>query len=318
MTTMKNAPGLDPEIAAFLNLQRAAKIPDLATVPLGEARAVTRALRLPWNRGGPVMARSVEGAAGGMRYRLHWPARQEAGRSPFTLYLHGGGWTILDIDTHDRVTRALAAASGFPVLAADYPLSPEARFPAALDALETLVEAIATTPGAGLDASRMAVAGDSAGANLAVALALRLRDKGGALPQGLGLYYGIYDGDLDVPSYRAYGDGSLPLSRGRMKWFWENYVPDEAGRRAPLAAPLHADVRGLPPSFLAVADHDVLFDENLAFAEHLKEAGNEVELRVYPGTIHGFIEAAGAVGAKVAEQALADVGAFLRARLSAT
>jgi acetyl esterase len=304
---------LDPEIAAFLALQRAARLPDLATLPVSEARSVTRALRLPWNRGGPAMLQSSEGTAGGVGYRLHRPVAASAAQ-PFTLYLHGGGWTILDIDTHDRVARTIAEESGYPVLSVDYPLAPEARFPGAIEAVERLIDGIAGER-LGLDAERMALAGESAGANLAVALALRLRERGLRQVRGLGLFYGIYDCDLDVPSYREHGTGSLPLSRARMKWFWDNYVPDPAERVAPLASPLRADVTGLAPSILIVADHDVLYDENLAFAEHLKRAGVDAELRIHAGTIHGFIEAAGAVDAKVAARAMGEVGTFLGDRL---
>jgi acetyl esterase len=102
-----------------------------------------------------------------------------------------------------------------------------------------------------------------------------------------------------------------------MRWFWDSYLPDQTARKAPLASPIHADLRGLPPSFLAVADHDVLYDENIAFAERLRESGSGAELLVYPGTIHGFAEADGAVGAAVAGKALWDVARFLSARLLA-
>jgi acetyl esterase len=216
------------------------------------------------------------------------------------------------------MSRTIAAVSGATVLTVDYPLAPEAPFPAALNQLEAFVDALGREGGSlGLDASRFAVVGDSAGANLAVALALKLRDRKAALPRALGLFYGAYDSDLERPSYARFGDGSLPLSLARMRWFWGNYVPDPAERKAPLVAPIHADLRGLPPSFLAIADHDVLHDENIAFVDRLRESGCAAELRVYAGTVHGFAEADGAVGAPIAGRAIHDVAAFLAAELNA-
>jgi acetyl esterase len=305
---------LDPDIAAFRALQQAAKLPDLSQLPIAEARRLARELRLPWNRGGAEMAETTEPVIAGMGTRLYRPAGALDG--PAIVYMHGGGWTILDLDTHDRLCRSLAAASGVTVLALDYPLSPEVRFPVALERIGALVEALGGDDAPSIDRGRLAFAGDSAGGNLAVVMALRLRDAGKPPPQALGLIYGAFDADFERPSWIAYGDGRLPLSKARMRWFWETYIPDPAERRGPLASPLHADLAGLPPAFLTIADHDVLYDENLLFAERYRAAGNETVSAVYPGTIHGFLEADGAVGAGIAGRAIADLAGFLRARLA--
>jgi len=159
--------------------------------------------------------------------------------------------------------------------------------------------------------SDYALCGDSAGANLALALALMRRDNADGLPVALGLIYGSFGDTFDSPSHQAYGSGDLPLSTQRMRWFWDNYVPDPARRAEPLASPLRADLSGLPPVFMIVAQCDILYDENIAISERLGAAGNDLTVRVYPGTVHGFLEAAGAVDAAVAKTAINDLGRFL-------
>ena len=310
------APLSDPDMSAFRDLMIAARL-DPSGVPIEEARTAARALRLPWNVSGPVMAETREGTVAGLRCRLHLPIVAGA-LQPFTIYLHGGGWTLLDIDTHDDLARRIAAASAMPVLLVDYPLAPENAFPAALTRLRTLVAAIGTADlTRGLAATDIVLSGDSAGANLALALALLLRDGGLTRPKGLGLLYGSFAPTFDTPSHLSYGTGTLPLTTARMRWFWDNYVPDRALRQDPLATPARGDLSGLPAVFLGVAQHDVLYDENLEMAARLGAAGVDLTLRTYPDTIHGFAEAAGAVGARIARRALAELGQFIAARLHA-
>jgi acetyl esterase len=251
------------------------------------------------------MATTFDRTLGGRPSRRHVPVGAEG--AP-VLFLHGGGWALLDLDTHDRIVRALAQAAGRPFEMLDYERAPEARFPVAVEqAVAAFLALSKETPG-------VALAGDSAGANLAAATALALRDRGGPQPSALALAYGVLDCDFATDSYRRWGDGSLPLSAERMRWFWDLYCPDAADRRNPLAAPMAGDLRGLPPTHLTVAQHDILYDENVRFAARLGAAGVDVTLRIHPGTVHGFLEAAGAVGAPEAETALAEMGAFLGAR----
>jgi acetyl esterase len=301
---------LDPAIVPYLEALKRGALP-IATSTVEELREGAKALRAGWRQRGPAMHATIDGLFAGMRYRIYRPSAGE--RLPAVVFFHGGGWTLMDIDTHDPIARFIAMASGAAVLSLDYPLAPEAPFPAALDACTRFARYVAGGgDGLGLAPGAPAFAGDSAGANLAVAVALALRDASAFKPSALALIYGSYDlSTLARDSHRRFGDGTLPLSIERMTFFRDSYVPNVAERSDPLVSPLRADLSGMPPCFLAVASHDPLYDENLAFAARLGAAGVAVELKIYPGTIHGFLEAAAAVDAPVAKQAVADVGRFL-------
>ena len=264
---------------------RDASLPDL--------RATAAAARLQWQKGGAAMDAIVENEiateVGPVRIRRYFPGKRRP--VPGIVYFHGGGWTLLGLDTHDRIMREYAARSGWAVIGVEFPQAPETPFPGALDTCLAAIAALGTWAGRfGLEPS-FAVAGDSSGANLALAATLALRDRGAVLPLALILNYGVYDHDLTRPSYAAYSRPPLTLSAERMGWFWRNYCPDAANRDDPLAAPLRADLTGLPPARLVVAGQDVLRDENLAMALRLAEAGNRVSLDFYPDGPHAFIEA---------------------------
>lgn len=287
---------LDPEIERFARtlLTAGQGLADPAALPLAEARRQAVALRRPFNEGGPVMVHRsdlrLETERGPLPVRILRPGAERS--LPALVYLHGGGWTFLDLDTHDRLMRTLAAGSGWAVVGVDYPLAPEAPFPQAIEQIAALVRLLRRDGLAyGLDPDRIALGGDSAGANLALGTALLLRDSGEDPGAALLLAYGVYDSDPERPSYRRFGDGTYPLAAARMGWFWSNYVPDPAQRRHPLAAPCHADLRGLPPARLLIAEADVLHDENLALAESLRAAGNRGMATVHLGTTHAFLEA---------------------------
>ena len=315
MTTSPPGPVvLDPDIDRFAAaLLAAAPAPgDVAPPTIAEQRRRASQLRRPWAAGGPVMRRRLDRvadtAAGPVAIRIHDPGAAE--RPPVLVYLHGGGWTLLDLDTHDRVMRELAARSGWAVVGVDYPLAPESPFPAAIEHSAAAIdwmrrEAVSL----GLDPGRLAIAGDSAGANLALAVALKLRDEGRPPPAALILAYGVYDCDFTRPSYRRFGGGDYPLSAERMAFLWSNYVADPAARGSPLATPLNADLAGLPPTRLIIAEADVLYDENVALAARLRAAGNAAQAVVYLGTTHAFLEALEI--ADVSRRAIADAAAWL-------
>lgn len=208
----------------------------------------------------------------------------------------------MSTDDYDRVMRELAAASGMSVLGLDYSLAPEWPFPAALEdclaAFAALHEQtdecrIEGLEGFDIDPFRLALAGDSAGANLALATALALRDRAKPMPRALLLCYGAYDPSMSSDSQRRYGDGRYLLSGEKLAWFWCNYQPNAENRQHPYISPFQAELSGLPPSYLLIAEHDVLRDENLALANLLKKAGVSVAVDLVPRTIHAFIEACG-------------------------
>jgi acetyl esterase len=260
---------------------------------LVDLRAAAAAARLQWQGGGAAMEEIVETeiatVAGPVRIRGYYPGKRRP--APGIVYFHGGGWTLLGLDTHDRIMREYAARSGWAVIGVEFPQAPETPFPGALDTCLAAVRALGAAPGRfGLEPT-FALAGDSSGANLALAAALALRDSGAILPGALILNYGVYDHDLTRPSYAVHSRPPLTLSAERMRWFWSNYCPDAGSRDNPLAVPLRANLAGLPPARLVVAGQDVLRDENLAMALRLAEAGNSVSLDFYPAAPHAFIEA---------------------------
>lgn len=313
-------PRPDPEMAAFNAMMeaRAAALPPIAlTMPFDEPRALTEALNLPLSEGGPVMAESRDRwvPVRGRRIQCRFHRPDLPGPLPVLLYLHGGGWVWNSIDTHDRLMREYAAAAGCVVVGPDYALSPEAAFPQALEECAGVLRWI-SAHGAerGIDPARIVLGGDSAGANLAAGVALWLRDGGAPVPlRGLLLNYGVFDSRLDTPSYAEFATG-YGLTRERMRFYWSVYAPREADRLNPLAAPLRAELAGLPPCLLHIAELDVLASENHAMAERLRAAGVAVETRLFPGTVHGFLRALGHVGQ--ARDAVAAAGSWLRTRLA--
>ena len=286
---------IDPELLLFIDGVAAAygRHPPFDTLPPAEARAVAEAVRAPWTKGGPAMAGTRETivpfADGGVRVRIHHPST--ARPLPALVYVHGGGWTIFSLDTHDRLMREYAAAAGIAVVGVDYSLSPAARFPRAIEETATVVRWLARHGGdVGIDGARLALGGDSAGAHISAATALALRDAGeDGLLSGLVLNYGVFDDDFSRPSYARYGGGEYTLSAQEMRGFWRDHLPAGGAKDNPLARPLRARLHGLPPAFLAITALDPLHDENLAMAEALAAAGVAVEATVYPGTTHGFL-----------------------------
>lgn len=228
--------------------------------------------------------------------------------SPGLLFFHGGGFTIGSIDSHDRVCRALAAGACCQVLSLDYRLAPEHRFPAAHDdAFDALHWVRREASSLGLDASRLAVGGDSAGGTLAAATALHARDRGIELALQLLVYPGTSDRQ-DTGSHRRFAEGYL-LDAKVIQWFFDNYLRNEADRQDWRFAPLLASLEGVAPAWIAVAQYDPLRDEGIAFARRLEQAGVAVEAIEYAGMVHAFFQHGGYVG--TARRAHADASAAL-------
>lgn len=307
---------VDPDIRVFLARTSAdyAQLSHGDDLDLARRRAVAERVREPWASGGPKMAAIDTLTVGRFdtRIRIHRPT--DIGPLPVLVYLHGGGWTLFSIDTHDRLMREYAARSGCAVVGVDYSLSPEVRFPIALDEIQSVCTWL-HEHGAdyGLDAGRLALAGDSAGANMALSTALRLRDAGKGATALL-LNYGAFD-TVERESHARFDGDRFMLTSVEMAGFWENYLgPDGAAREHPHARPMLADLRGLPPAFLCIAECDILADENLVMADRLRDAGVNVTATVYPGATHSFLEAVEI--SALADRALGDGARWLRGHLA--
>jgi acetyl esterase len=221
--------------------------------------------------------------------RVYWPADDAAVR-PAIVFYHGGGWVIGGLDTHDNAARMLANATDAVVVFVDYRLAPEAVFPvAAEDCYEGLLWTVANATELSIDPTRIAVAGDSAGGNLAAVVALMSRDRGGPALRYQLLVYPCTDMEPSRwPSMSENKNGYF-LTTDSMVWFYDQYVPDAGERTNPSASPIYAaDLAGLPPAFVITAEFDPLRDEGEAYAARMREAGVPTESQRFDGMIHGF------------------------------
>lgn len=231
------------------------------------------------------------GPTGEIRVRVVRPAGA-TGTLPVLLYIHGAGWVFGNAHTHDRLVRELAAGTGAAVVFPEYDLSPEARYPVAIEQNYAVAQWV-VREGAdnGLDAGRIAVAGDSVGGNMTAALTLMAKERGDVPLVQQVLFYPVTDASFDTASYRQFAEGYF-LRRDAMRWFWDQYTTEEAERAQITASPLRAGVeqlQGLPPALVITAEADVLRDEGEAYAGKLREAGVPVTAVRYQGVIHDFV-----------------------------
>jgi len=235
-----------------------------------------------------VVNRTVPGPAGEIPVRVYTPAG--TGPLPVVLFFHGGGWVIGDLEVVDRPCRQLAAAAGAIVVSVDYRLAPEHRYPAAFDDCYAATAWVAEHAGEiGADPARLAVAGDSAGGNLAAAVSLAARDRGGPAIAAQLLIYPVTDFNFGTPSYTENADGYL-LTKTAMVWFWAHYLGAQDLDKDPYAAPARADsLAGLPAAYVATSEFDPLRDEGEAYAARLEQAGVPVTAKRFDGMVHGFL-----------------------------
>ncbi|MEX2500985.1 MAG: alpha/beta hydrolase [Trueperaceae bacterium] len=286
---------LDDDVRAYLTLQAqvTAGLPPLWERPLDQVRSewARTALRDAQAPTCEVRDLTLSGPAGALHARLYRPAGA-SGTLPLVVYLHGGGFVLGDLDTHDAAVRRGCTGTGVAWLSVAYRLAPEHRYPAAVDDAEAVVRwAASHAADLNADGERLIVAGDSAGATLATVVARRLRDAGGPDLAGQLLFYPATDlrPERESASMAAYGEG-FGLTRASMRWFGEEYLPDEAAAAQPDASPaLAEDLSGLPPAFVLTAAYDPLVDEGDAYARRLAEEGVSVEHHRLPGTIHGIV-----------------------------
>lgn len=313
---------LDPALRSFVHTvcSEGARRIGGRTLDWPQLREIAHAVRLPWHAGGPVMASTtthrIAHGADGFEVRVHRP-QDVAAQAPALVYLHGGGWCLFSLDTHDRLMRELAERAGVVVIGVDYALAPEHPYPVALEQCIATIRALREQPDTfDIDATRLALGGDSAGANLAIATALRLRDVGahGGL-DALVLLYGAFDTALDADAVRTLGTADAMLSAEEMAIYWAAYLgPDAAACRDGYAVPAHADLHTLPPTLLLWGERDVLAAQNAAMAARLRAAGVRVDALAYPRTPHSFIEAMSI--SDIARDALARSADWLRTHLT--
>lgn len=270
---------VDPQVQPLLDMINAPGAPRLHEGSPEEARELMAAFRQP-RADDPALESVDDDEVAGVPVRRYRPTGAESGA--VVVYFHGGGWVVGSIETHDAVAARLAVLSGCTVVSVEYRLAPEHPFPAAFD------DAYAVVADLAIDHPRIAVAGDSAGANLAAAVCVMAKDRRGPRIAYQALVYPVVDLSMSQPSYTENADGYF-LTRDTMRWFIDHYVPDEADREDWRCAPLHADaLEDLPPALVLTAEHDPLRDEGEAYAERLRDAGVPVEVARYDGMIHGF------------------------------
>jgi acetyl esterase len=305
---------LDPQAEFLLNRAAEADNPDLCTLSPIAARAM---LDQPPEPGGldpqldEITDRSIPGPGGELTIRIYRPVGA-GDQSPALLFFHGGGWVLGTLDGYDLVCGAICEATDATVVSVDYRLAPESPFPAAPDDCTAATRWVAENGAEiGVDGTRLAVCGDSAGGNLAGAVVQDCID--GPIINAQVLMYPATDmTGFDRTSYKAFGEGFL-LTMASMTWFVDHYAPTQSMREDPRASPLLGKLAGQPPALVFTAGFDPLHDEGKEYADALASAGVHVEYHCYPGQVHSFFRDAGLMDAS--RDAVSRIAAFLKPRL---
>jgi len=311
-------PWVDPELTAAGKLlqERGLVAPDRMVAAMAEVRAAQDRIGAFLGEGSAPLQDErdllLPGPRGQVPCRLYRP--DGVTRPPLIVYAHGGAFVQGSLPSWDHFLRDLVRQSGVAALSVDYRLAPEHLFPAAFDDMVAITR-LAEREGAGfgIDASRIAVGGDSAGANLALGAALAMRDAGAKAPQFQLLIYGVYTTACDSASWRRFGQGA-GLSIASMSWAWQTYLGDKANYADWRAAPFTAELKGVAPAHLIVGNLDPLLDDSNNLAAKLKAAGVPCDLTIYQGINHGFIRYGRLIG--TARRAIADCAAALKAGLA--
>ena len=311
---------MDQQVAGLLQMMAAqataANLPPMWEQEAASARAGAevsfQAFNVPMPEGVAVSSHTVLGPAGDIPVAVFTPDGD--GPRPLLVYLHGGGWVIGSPATHAKLCAELAQGAGAVVVSVDYRMAPEHPAPAPLDDCVAAIRYIVSNAAEfGADGSRFAIGGDSAGANLTAAAALRLRDEGGPQAKLLLLLYGAFTGDTNLPSVIENGEGKI-LTRKAMEWFYKHYLSGGATTDDPLIAPIKGNLAGLPPAHLIVGSQDPLLDDSRLFAKALQDAGVPATLSIYEDQVHVFMQLTAMLdGAKKAVNEASDA---LKAALS--
>jgi len=257
------------------------------------------------------------GPTGEVRVRIVRPA-DATGTLPVVIYIHGAGWVFGDVHTHDRLVRELAVGAGVAVVFPEYSLSPEARYPVAIEQNYAVARwVVAEGASKGFDTTRIAAAGDSVGGNMTAALTLMAKQRGDVPLMAQVLFYPVTDANFDTGSYRQFAEGYF-LRRDGMQWFWDQYTTNPAQRAEITASPLRAtteQLSGLPQALVITGEADVLRDEGEAYANKLRQAGVPVTATRYQGIIHDFVMLNALRSTHAAEAAITQAIGFLRTTL---
>jgi len=298
-TPSKYSPKLDPNVRLLLEGIEALGGPAIETLPPAEARQLAiEGMKLVEGAREPlrsVQELRIPGPGGEIPIRVYTP--EAPGPLPVLVYFHGGGWVVCNLDTHDVVCTAIAHRAGAVVVAVDYRLAPEHKFPAAVVDCYAATAWVAANAGQlGVDPKRISVGGDSAGGNLAAVVSIRSRDENGPAIRSQVMVYPVTDlSSFATPSYAEFAENHY-LTKKEMEWFRDLYLRNAEDARNPHASPLLAEnLRGLPPALVITAECDPLRDEGAAYAKRLEDAGVPVTYTCYAGMIHPFFSLSGVI-----------------------
>jgi acetyl esterase/lipase len=315
-------PVLDPRTQWFLNFLEELKRPQVFEVPVEDARLMfVKGQQL--FAGSPKPARTEDrtlpvGPKGSVSIRIFRP-EVSAEALPVVMYFHGGGWVLGDAESYDRFVREIVSGTGAAVVFVEYSRSPEERYPVPLEECFAATKWVAEHSNElGLDATRLAVAGDSAGGNMAAAVCLLAKERRGPRITAQALIYPATGSGFDTPSFKEFAEGYY-LTAEASRWFWHQYAPDRSVDKEPTACPLLASLeqlKELPPALVITAECDILRDEGEAYARKLTEAGVPVTCTRYLGAIHGFMGANALAQTLAARAATAQMNNMLRESLT--
>jgi len=319
---MPETPVLDPRTQWFLNFLADMKRPQVFEVPVAEARE----MYVKGQKLFPITAPPAQiedriiraGPKGSIPLRIFRPQNNSA-KLPVVMYFHGGGWVLGNAETYERFMRDIVGGTGAAVVFVDYRLSPEEHYPVPLEECYAATKWIAEHGSElNLDSTRLAVAGDSAGGNMATAACILARQRGGPAICAQALIYPATDSSFDTPSFHQFGDGYY-LTAETSRWFWHQYAPDRSVDKEPTACPLNAtlaQLKDLPPALIITAECDILRDEGEEYARKLMQAGVSVTSTRYLGAIHGFMGANALAETPACIAATAQVNSILREALA--
>lgn len=315
-------PVLDPRTQWFLNFLVEMKRPQVFEVPLAEARSMyAKGQKLFPITAPPAQVEDRIINAGPKRsipLRIFRPEKND-GKLPAIMYFHGGGWVLGSAETYDRYMRELTNGTGAAVVFVEYTLSPEEHYPVPLEECYAATKWISDHASElNFDCKRLAVAGDSAGGNMATAACLLAKERGGPNIRAQALIYPATDSTFDTPSFQKFGEGYY-LTAETSRWFWHQYAPDRSIDKEPTACPMNAtleQLKDLPPALIITAECDILRDEGEAYARKLMQAGVSVTCTRYLGAIHGFMGANALSQTPACLAATAQVNAILREALT--